>query len=255
MEVTDIWMLIVITLFDIMNGSPKEFFAATRGLWQGVPLSAFLFTLVADSFPLIINKGVSKWLIKGFSVDSQKVIVSHLQYADATLILIDNSTSGLRNVMMMIQCFELAMDSGLKLVRGKEIVGTGNWPIRNLKLWPLFWAANPLIFPLNIWASHLEAILDGNLFGNQFYKDAGKDWPFESQIIYLSRRITLIKAALNNLTIYFFSIFKIPKGVATEMKQPQKHFLWKGREQFKPHLIPWCQQKFSFIGQMALEAP
>lgn len=53
------------------------------------------------------------------------MIVSHLQYADGTLILIDNSTSGLRNVMMMIQCFELAMDSGLKLIRGKETVGLG----------------------------------------------------------------------------------------------------------------------------------
>lgn len=97
---------------NIMNGSPKVFFVATKGLWQGVPLSTFLFTLVADSFPLIIKKGVSKWLIKGFSVDSQKLIVSHLHYADGTLILIDNSTSGLRNVTMMIQCFELAMASG-----------------------------------------------------------------------------------------------------------------------------------------------
>lgn len=43
----------------IINGTPKGFFPATRGLGQGDPLSRFLFTLVAvaDSFSQLLPKG------------------------------------------------------------------------------------------------------------------------------------------------------------------------------------------------------
>lgn len=51
-------------------------------------------------------------------------------------------------------------------------------------------------------------------------------------------RVTLIKATLPNLPIYYFSLFKITKGVATEIERIQKQFLWSQAE-FKPHYIKW----------------
>lgn len=52
-------------------------------------------------------------------------------------------------------------------------------------------------------------------------------------------RITLIKATLSSLPIYYLSSFKIPEGVAAKIERLQSHFLRKGQEESKPHLINW----------------
>lgn len=94
----------------LINGTPKAFFAATRGLRQRDPLSPFLFTSMGDSFCQVINKGVSRGLIRG-SIGSQRLMLSHFQYADDTLILIINSRASLTNLKMIMRCFK--MPSGL----------------------------------------------------------------------------------------------------------------------------------------------
>lgn len=65
-----------------------------------------------------------------------------------------------------------------------------------------------------------------------------------SKTYYLSfgGRITLIKAALANLPIYFISIFKCPVEVIKWMEKLQMDFLLHGNEKkMKFHLIKWTQ--------------
>lgn len=57
-------------------------------------------------FP-VINKGVHKWLIKGFTIGAERVEVSHLQCAKDTLILIFDWRVGIRNLELVINYFKL----------------------------------------------------------------------------------------------------------------------------------------------------
>ncbi|KAL5557179.1 hypothetical protein UlMin_039415 [Ulmus minor] len=76
--------------FSIMiNGKPRGRFGASRGLRQGDPLSPFLFILVADILGRMMDKAVSIGEVKGFKVGREEVVVSHLQFADDTLFLLD----------------------------------------------------------------------------------------------------------------------------------------------------------------------
>lgn len=61
----------------------------------------------------------------------------------------------------------------------------------------------------------------------------------ESQSYYISfeGRITLTKTTLSNLPINYLSTFKIPKGIAREIESLQNRFLWRGKTDFKTHLI------------------
>lgn len=52
-------------------------------------------------------------------------------------------------------------------------------------------------------------------------------------------RITLIKAVLSHLPIYYPATFKIPKEIAHKLEFMQKQFLERGSLDFKPHLIRW----------------
>lgn len=51
--------------------------------------------------------------------------------------------------------------------------------------------------------------------------------------------VTLIKATLSNLPIYYLAVFEIPKGVAAKIERIQIQFLWRGQEVSKPHYIKW----------------
>ena len=78
----------------LINGKPRERFGGSRGIHQGDPLSPFLFILVADALSRRISRGVSRGLFKPIVVGSPGIAISHLQFADDTLIFgEDDSTS------------------------------------------------------------------------------------------------------------------------------------------------------------------
>ena len=51
----------------LVNGIPARLFKASRGLWQGDPLSPFLFTLVAEALGGLVNKAKYLNLLEDFS--------------------------------------------------------------------------------------------------------------------------------------------------------------------------------------------
>lgn len=69
---------------------------------------------------------------------------------------------------------------------------------------------------------------------------------WKKNYISLGGRITLIKAALANIPIYYMSIFKLPSKVIKILEKSQRDFLWEGGTVKKDHLVSWevaCRPK------------
>ena len=80
----------------LINGSPSDFFGSSRGLWQGDPLSPLLFDIVMEALSRMLDVVASAGQFSGFSVGSTAgplVMVSHLLFADDTLIFCDADPS------------------------------------------------------------------------------------------------------------------------------------------------------------------
>ncbi|XP_071739104.1 uncharacterized mitochondrial protein AtMg01250-like [Rutidosis leptorrhynchoides] len=84
-----------------------------RGVRQGDPLSPFLFILAAEGLNILTKAAVDRGLFRGVEIGRDKVVVSHLQYADDTMFLGEWSTTNARNLFKILKCFELS--SGLKV--------------------------------------------------------------------------------------------------------------------------------------------
>lgn len=83
-----------------------------RGLKQGDPLAPFLFLVVAEGLSGLVSKAVSDGLFKGFVFGEDNVVISHLQYADDSLLVGEASMQNVWVLKAILRCFELA--SGLK---------------------------------------------------------------------------------------------------------------------------------------------
>ena len=125
------WIKLCISIaqFSILvNGSPSGFFAGSRGLRQGDPLSPFLFVIVIEALSHLLDRAVREGLCSGFIVgksDETSLMVSHLLFADDTLIFCDADSDQISNLRHVFSWFEVC--SGLKINLSKfEIVSMGD---------------------------------------------------------------------------------------------------------------------------------
>jgi hypothetical protein len=96
-----------------INGERSNFFKTFKGLMLGDPLLPLLFNLVADALSVLLDKGVEKGHISGVLGDLVPGGISHIQYADDTVITIDGSDRSILNLKLILYCFEWM--SGLKI--------------------------------------------------------------------------------------------------------------------------------------------
>jgi hypothetical protein len=225
----------------IVNGSPTGFFYSSRGLRQGDPLSPLLFLLIMEVLSRMLRRSVERGFIKGFQVGRDlhsSVCVSHLLYADDTILFCDANPEQLLYIRMVLTCFEAV--TGLKVNMSKsEMVPIGE--VHNMSAMaellycrigslPLQYLGMPLGAPykaLEIWNPIIEKV-ERRLAG----------W----QKMYLSKggRLTLLKSTLSSLPTYYLSLFPIPVSVAKRIESLQRNFLWGGMgEEQKLHLVAW----------------
>ncbi|KAK2380884.1 hypothetical protein QL285_068538 [Trifolium repens] len=98
----------------LVNGSPTEEFHLERGLWQGDPLSPFLFLLAAEGLNVLMEAVVASNLFTGYNIGEQDpVTVSHLQFANDMLLLGIKSWANVCALRAVLVLFETM--SGLKV--------------------------------------------------------------------------------------------------------------------------------------------
>ncbi|KAK3189744.1 hypothetical protein Dsin_029305 [Dipteronia sinensis] len=76
------------TLSVLVNGSPTSHFNIERGLRQGDPLSPLLFNVVVEGLSSLLRKAHDLDMIRGISFGNSEVDISHLQFADDTMLFL-----------------------------------------------------------------------------------------------------------------------------------------------------------------------
>jgi len=91
----------------LVNGSPTDEFTLERGLRQGDPLSPILFLLAAEGPNVLIKAMVESGNFTGYIAGgANQVVISHLQFADDTLLLGDKSWANVRAMRAGLVLFE-----------------------------------------------------------------------------------------------------------------------------------------------------
>ena len=93
---------------------------------QGDPLSPLLFDMVVDGMDAILTKACQAGHIQGVVPHLIEGGISHLQYADDTIIMIQNTELGLANLKFMLISYELRSGMRINYHKSEVIVMGAN---------------------------------------------------------------------------------------------------------------------------------
>ena len=104
-----------------ISREPNGFFLSLKGLRQGDPLSPFLFIVAMEGMSNLFNKARRKKWIKGFQLsETNSLEVTHLQYADNTLVFCETKEEQVLVLRVIFIIFKGV--SGLHINRGKSFI-------------------------------------------------------------------------------------------------------------------------------------
>ncbi|XP_016168738.1 uncharacterized protein LOC107611308 [Arachis ipaensis] len=209
----------------LINGSPSKPFKMERGLRQGDPLSRFLFVLVIDVLHRMLGVAVRNRCISPLLVGRDQVELSHLQFADDTILFCPPEEETIKNYRRILRCFELM--SGLSINFDKSSLIPINcddqWvqcmsrmlgcKIASLlvKYLGIPLGANPRL--VRTWKPIIEKV-----------EEKLSIW--KAKILNRAGKLVLIKSVLNSLPVYYLSLYKMSKVVAEKLISLQRRFLW-----------------------------
>jgi len=89
-----------------INDENSSYFKPGKGLRQGDPLSTLLFNLVADIFTRMLIKAARNNLVSGLMPQVIEGGIVSLQYADDTLLFLEDNIGKANNLKWLLLCYE-----------------------------------------------------------------------------------------------------------------------------------------------------
>ena len=123
MGFTERWISLImlcvttVTYSILVNGEPKGLINPSRGIRQGDPLSPFLFLLCIEGLHGLIRREATEGRIKGFSLRRRGPKLTHLFFADDSLLFCRATSNECNVILDLLGSYERV--SGQKINRSK----------------------------------------------------------------------------------------------------------------------------------------
>lgn len=225
----------------LVNGAPTEEFQMQKGVRQGDPLSPFLFIIAAEGLNWSFKKMEAQGLIQGMQFGNGGPKLTHLQFADDTLVFCKADLVNVTNIRRVLRAFEIT--SGLKInyhktmlcgvcVNDAELQTYAEVLRCKTQKLPIKYLGMPLGVSPRLKSTWKEVITKVRL----------RLASWKRRYLSFEGRIVLIKSVLGSLPIFYMSLFKMPESVARSIESIQARFLWGGSDlKKKIHLVAWSK--------------
>eukprot|EP00253_Pinus_taeda_P019806 PITA_19806 len=211
-----------------INGIPSPFFHAGRGLRQGCLLAPIIFILAMNSLSLHINKAMDDQRCIHIKI-SQHISLSDNLFVDDVLLCAMLQRTSWACLFDILNHFQKA--TGLNINKQKSILyyhGDDTELIHDIV--DMFGVQTQSIqsgitylgFHLK---SHKYSISDWDWLIVRYFKKISS-WEFRA--LSLAGRVTLTKAVLTHLSVYWAHLYYLPNSIIQRINQITASFIWGG---------------------------
>uniref|UniRef100_A0A8I6Z7X8 Reverse transcriptase domain-containing protein n=1 Tax=Hordeum vulgare subsp. vulgare TaxID=112509 RepID=A0A8I6Z7X8_HORVV len=229
-----------------VNDDVGHFSQTLKGLRQGDPMSPILFNILADMLALMIRRANDKDLVGGLVPHLVDGGASILQYADDTILFMEDDIKKARNLKLILCLFEQL--SGLKINFHKsELFCFGDAQAEQLMYYQLFgYEGGTLPFTyLGIPIHHRKlTIKEWRCIEDRFEKKLSC---WKGKLLSYGGRLVLVNSVLTSMPMFLLSFFQVPVGVRKRLDFYRSRFFWQSDEvKTKYRLAKWdiiCRPK------------
>ncbi|XP_026428327.1 uncharacterized protein LOC113324223 [Papaver somniferum] len=166
---------------------------------------------------------------KGFQVEEEGTVISHLQFADDTLIFVDANVEEVRRLFLILTSFECLTGMKLNLEKSSMISVGVDEVIGDLAL-ELGCKVEKLPFKylgLPIGATARCTSVWDEVIKRMEVKLA----TWKKRFLSKAGRLVLIRSCLLSLPVYFLSLIPMPVSVEKKLNKLMRNFLWDSTEE------------------------
>ncbi|KAL0004830.1 hypothetical protein SO802_012391 [Lithocarpus litseifolius] len=224
----------------LVNGEPCGMIHPTRGIRQGDPISPFLFLLCTEGLNGLIKKAERNGDIHGFSLCRRGPKLTHLLFADDSLLFCRATMEECSKVLDLLSDYEDASGQQINksktaLFFSKAMDGAIKDQIKEA------WGV-PEIMQYEKYLGLPSFVGKRKKASFNYIKERvwRKIQGWEGKLLSQAGREVLIKSVIQAIPTYTMGCFKIPVGLCNEIEAMIKKFWWGQRgDRRKIHWVKW----------------
>jgi hypothetical protein len=224
----------------LINGGPVGKIQPSRGIRQGDPISPYLFLICTEALNALLQQAERKGIITGVPTSPQGSILSHIFFADDSIIFCKANSVEWRRIMKILGIYEKGSGQKLNLQKTSLFFSRNTSQERKQEILSLSRLTEThridtyLGLPSFVGKSKIQS------FG--FIKDRVLKKINNWKVKFLSQtgKEVLLKAVIQAIPTYSMCVFKIPITLCKEINDLVQNFWWNHMAQSsKIHWMSW----------------
>ncbi|KAL0399998.1 UNVERIFIED_CONTAM: putative mitochondrial protein [Sesamum radiatum] len=223
----------------ILSRNQFGYVTPQRSIRQGHPLSPYPFLLCTEALSSLIHSAEAKGRIEGVAISRRAPPISHLLFADDTLLCCQATKEAMECIREILQCYGRASGQEVNLQKSIAVFS------RNIQL-------NQ--------QENLSAIL-GIRYEETYEKYLGlpsvvgkprravfnsirdRVWTriqgWSDKLLSQAGKSILIKSVLQSIPTYAMGYFRLPLSLINELHSMTADYLWHHKDERKIHWLAW----------------
>ncbi|XP_057779551.1 uncharacterized protein LOC130998134 [Salvia miltiorrhiza] len=239
------WISIIFSSAQISilyNGQLSGYFACSRGVRQGDPLSPILFGIAEDVLSHLFLSCVTSRHITSMDFSRKASFPTHLFYADDILIFCKASMKNARKIKKILDFYgdisgqicnptksHVFFGRGVSSIMKNRVISELGFAMGSL---PVTYLGVP-IFAGRMRASYLIGIYD---------KIVNKFSSWKGLHLSMAGRICLVRSVIQSSVTHSMMIYRWPKSLIYKLDRKCRNFIWSGHVNKKPSCpVSWSR--------------
>lgn len=230
-----------------LNGNLSREFKSSRGIRQGDPLSPYIFVICAQGFSYLLNGLSSQKLIKGLRLANRGPIISHLFFADDSLILFKADPYSCINIKESLSTYEEASGQMINFDKSALTFSPNTIPLNQARVKQILGIRECRGHDLYLGAPSFSLRRKRVQFGYLKENMSKKVESWSNKLFSKGGKETLIKAVLQAVPTFTMSCFRVSTTICKDMERICARFWWESTHHKKAvHWKSWewlCRDK------------